>query len=680
MDDLSRGVESFNAGRFDEALRRFRAAAAAGQGVPEARVFIGHVWASQGRGAEAAAQLANVIADFPRHLPAYAGLANVVLRLSPARDAAAEKALLRLLTLRPGAASFRAPLAGALRACGEALRSVGELAAAERMLARAVALGRDATARRGLLEVGRRRAQSFLAAGDLRRAEEELRKTLALEPADEKARRALVGLLRRRALAHVSSGRLDEAEKSLRLALALAPRDPKARRQKLEVRSMRDKTEKARRKAARLARARKVRRLRDARRQLAEVLAMRERAALAKRRAESRARALAHEVPNVRGRLPEKRRAWRAVAKADPADGSARLALSLLARWIGTPEEERAELSLAVAKGSVLSRADRFRALMRLGRCREAARLGEEILDDGVTLLELRAFWDPWEKDNRPDREAPLGDARALRAAPAPWRGFYLGGALPRGPRYRFMHYNAAMEALFSGSFRAAVRSFRVALRGRPVDWRAHGYLAEAYACVDEPSLARREMARACAAAPRLERAQALAWRGELDLWLGHYDDALERTTRAAAGGSPFAHGWRGAALLKLGRREEALAQLDAALRLYPGDEEARLWRAEARRELGRFRESLADLELVTRQHRVWILFNRALAKRGLGDEAGMKADFEALPAEVAARAAFAAGPRAEIAEILEAGLRLGRGFRRGEYGQAVWLSRRGGP
>jgi hypothetical protein len=372
----------------------------------------------------------------------------------------------------------------------------------------------------------------------------------------------------------------------------------------------------------------------------------------------------------------------------DPRDGAARLSLSLLHRWTARPEQEADELRRAIAPGSELRPADRFKALMRLGRHAEAARLAERILDGGASLPDLRAFWDPWEKDNRPDRETPLTDLRALDGAPAPWRQFYLGclagprglrhfDAIPGGARYRWMHYSAAMEALFSGRFRMAVSSFNTALRHKPLDWRAHGYLAEAYACVDEPTLARREMARGFAASPKIERAQALAWQGELDLWLGGYARALRRTTRACAMGAPFAGGWRGAALLKLGRRKEALAQLDDALRLFPNDHEARLWRAEAKRELGRHREALEDLATVTRQHRVWILFNSALAKHALGDDSGMKADFESLPAEVVGhvRQALGIGDEPRL-RVLEEGLRLARGFRRGEYGQAVWLSR----
>jgi len=715
MDDLSLGVGYFNAGRFTEALACFRAASA-GPRAAQARVFTGHVASALGRGPEAAKAFISVIEDFPRHLPAYDGLANAILRGSPARDAASEKALLRALTLKPGA--DRAGLARTLRACAEALRSVGELVAAEKALSKALGLARDPAARHKLLDVLRMRSQACMAAGDLKGAEKELKKILALAPADEKARRALAGLLRRRGLAHVTSGRLGAAEKTLRRAVAL---NGSARKEKDAVRVLRLKAEEKRLKADRLREAEKARKLRrrvgalvtagslelaektlrgaggaeGAAEYLAEVLRMRERAALARRQAAGRARALAHEVPNAPARLPQAILAWEEVLEADPSDGAAHLSLSLQLRWVGRRDEEEAVLRRAVETKVTLSPAGRFKALMRLGRYAEAARLGETILDGRVTLDDLRAFWDPWEKDNRPDREAPLADARslalALKRTKGPWRRFYLGclgepggfAALPSGRRYGWMHYGAAMDALFSGRFAQAVRSFNIALRRRPLDWRAHGYLAEAYACLDEPGLARRSMARAHAGASGPEKAQALAWRGELDLWLGDYERALERTTKS---GSPFAHGWRGAALLKLGRREEALVQLDAALKLFPRDEEALLWRAEAKRELGRYREALDDLALVTRQHRVWIYFNRALANRALGDEAAMKADFDSLPPEVVAHVRRAlglggAGPRdnEERARILEAGLVLARGFRRGEYAQAVWLSRREG-
>lgn len=627
MDDLSRGVERFNEGRFEEALACFRAA-------PGGRAFLG---------------------------PAYAGLARFLLARAPARDARAERALLRVLALKPGAPGRR----DALLESGRAFRALGDLASAERAFARAGA------------------REEFAALLVARGGERDLRRILAADPCHARARADLAALLRRRGLALMSAGRAG-ADRAFRAALALSPRDAEARRSLDKLARARSLAAKARRERARqaaLARrlaARETRRLASER----EAAARRERAALL------RERALAYDVPNAPERREEALAAWRAAASADPADGSARIAESLLLRWVGRPAEERAALRRALAKGSVLDRAARFRALMRLRRCAEAARLAERTLDAGPSLADLRAFWDPWEKDDRPERGGPEADWRAvgrsLRGVRGPWRAFYLGmldgprglghfDGLPRGGRYGWMQYGAAMKALFSGGFRRAIDSFGVALRRAPADWRGHGYLAEAHACVDEPALALRQMARAAAAAPPPERAQALAWQSELDLWLGDYETALARASRAAELGAPFAHGWKGAALLKLGRPAEAAAQLDRALAMYPHDDEARLWRAEARRELGRFEEALDDLAGVTRQHGVWILINRALARRALGDEAGMRADFAALP-EAVARRLLAADAR--LPEALEAGLRLGRGFRRGEYGQAVWLSR----
>ena len=112
------GISHFNAGRFEEALRCFRAAVAAGESVPEARVFIGHVLGALGRRPEAIAEFISVITDSPRHLPAYSGLANILIHLCPARDLAAEKALLRILTLKPGR-GFRPALRSLLRSCGK---------------------------------------------------------------------------------------------------------------------------------------------------------------------------------------------------------------------------------------------------------------------------------------------------------------------------------------------------------------------------------------------------------------------------------------------------------------------------------------------------------------------------------------------------------------------------------
>lgn len=771
MDELtSRGVEHFNAGRFEEALRCFRESVASGRGGADAGVFLGHAAAAAGRADEAVEAFCAVIRSKPRHLPAYAGLAGALLREAPRRRAKAEAALSGLLALEPRDAAERRSLGPALRAAGAALRAVGDLKAAEAALSRALALslaGADG-AERELLEVACADAQKKLVQGRPEKAAAALRKVLRLSPADPAARRDLARLLGKRAREHFAAGRLSASEAALRRVLALSPRDVDARDQLEELLLVRAETlaAAAERDGDLAAAARAARRLplsarrgallrqlalvaiRRARglaeagrtaecggavrtalslqaragegrrgralmlRRVAEVWTVAGRPDLAERATRSaaalapgdaelkrelaryaRARADALDVPNAPTRRLRQRRAWRAVLRLDPKDGGAWLALSGLARWTGRPGEERAALRKALA--GRLEPRDRFRVLVRLGRYARAWRTGEEILDAGARLEDLRAFWDPWEKDNRPDPSAPQADLAALARAPrGPWRALYVGivgGAarldsfeeLPSSPRHLWMHYGAALELVLACRFERAERAFRAALEHPGMDWRAHGYLAEACLCQDKPEAAMREMALALPKAPAEERAQVLAWWGELELWIGRYESALARLNEAAEGGSPFSHAWKGAALLRLGRREEALAQLDAALRLFPGDGEARLWRAEAKRELGRPREALRELETVGAQHWVWVLFNAALAKRDVGDLEGMRRDLSRLPEPVLAHVARALGlpgarPEDDAAAVrmLEAAFTLARGFRRGEYAQAVWLSR----
>lgn len=737
MDDLNaRGVEYFNAGRFEEALSVFRAAVAAGENVPQARVSIGHVLASLGHADKAAAEFAAVIRDLPSHLPAYAGLANVLLRRAPARDAAAEKALLKVLALKGGGAE----LAETLRACGQALRAVGELAAAEKALSKALVLGGDATARRRLIDVQRARAESHLAAGDLRKAEAELRRVLALAPGDAKARRALVRLLRRRALELVHAGRLDDAEKVLRRALALAPADPVSRRRRAQVQGMQDRSERARREAARMKKADKVRVLRGrggnlvtegrlalaekalrrallvgpgdagAGRQLAEVMRMREQAREARLQA-----ARAERGERLRALLE----ALKAASQAYRSSSRTRKARSLLARIIKLePKDARARLiaggilfsSGAVARGRALLAeglrldggsllpGEVFAALMKLGRYKAALAAGERLLDGRPGLADIRALRDPWEWDDRPlaDRrrevlrlERAAGPAarrswvpyyRADLRGPEELRQFSALAALPKR-RYGWMLAKAGLAALCAGRFPEAERWLRGALAYKTVDWRTRGFLAETLLCRGRVEEAFAELDRALPEAPPDEAGQVVAWRGAFDLWLGRYESAIARFDEALRLGAPYALSWRAGALLKLGRAREALRQLDEALALYPRDLEAYVWRGEAKRALGLHREALKDLNEPTLSDPdratpiwLWALFNRALAKGALGDEAGLRADFELIPAHIRDHIRGKTGHEDRV-KILEAGLELSRGFRREEYQQAIWMA-----
>jgi tetratricopeptide (TPR) repeat protein len=739
MTDLNRdGIAHFNAGRFDEALRCFRAAVAAGEGVPEARVFIGHVLVALGRRPEAIAEFVSVISDFPRHLPAYDGLANALLHLCPARDLAAETALRRILTLKAGDEDSRSRLASTLRACGQTLRASGDLESAEKALSKALALGRDRIARRKLLDVMHARGESYLSAGDLKKAEKELRRILDLEPADKKARQGLVSLLRRRGLAHVSSGRLGEAEKSLRRALALAPRDERSRRQKLEVWSMRDRSKKELLKTARLKKSEKVRLLRkrvgaavtagrleraeaalrkallsgpgdkSVGRQLAEVLLMREQAAESLLQAARAAKGeqvrslleqlkAAGQAYRTSGRIRKAKSLLARMVKLDAADARAYLIAGGILFSSGSVAHGRAMIAQALRRdqGELLP-GEKFAALMKLGRHKAAIAAAERLLDGRPGLADIRALRDPWDWDDRPlgDRKRELLKLeRALGKAGGPWLPYYradLRGpeelrqfeklkALPKR-RYGWMFAKAGLATLCAGRFPEAESWLRGALAYKTVDWRTRGFLAEALLCLRRPKEAFAEMDRALPEAPADEAGQVVAWRGALDLWLGRYESAVKRFDSALRLGAPYALSWRAAALLKLGRTEEALSQLDEALALYPRDLEAYVWRGEAKRALGQYKAALKDLNEPTlagadRATPIWLwaLFNRALVKAALGDRAGLKADFNAIPAYVRDYLRRKTG-HTDMEKILEAGLELSRGYRREEYKQAIWM------
>lgn len=331
---------------------------------------------------------------------------------------------------------------------------------------------------------------------------------------------------------------------------------------------------------------------------------------------------------------------------------------------------------------------------MRRGDFRRAFAVGERILDAGLTLPAMRLFWDPWEGE-RADGAAQTRRIQALNRlarapTPRPWPHYYLGSltldaseAEPvcRFPsaRYGWMQAKAGWLHLRQGSFHKAAALLKTALSVRPSDWRGHGFLAEAYLCLGETRAALAALSRAAADAPRTEKGEALAWRGELELWFGRYRDALRTLDRACESGGLWGYCWRGAAKLKLGRREEALADLDRALRIYPEDREAYVWRGEAKRELGRHRQALRDLERPPAG--VWALFNRALVREALGDSESLRRDFAAIPEEITAyvgRKLRLPGGRASnlraMGRVLRAGLRLARGFRRDDYGQAVWM------
>lgn len=682
MAALNEGVALFNRGLFAEALAVFDAALASGGGDPELRVLRAHVLDSLERPDEAVAAFAALIREAPRHLAAYDGLTAVMTRRGPRAGAAS--ALGALLALRPGDASFRRRLIDSLRRAAKAFRAVDDAATEESFLRRARALGpRDPETRGRLVEILRRRAQSSLAAGDLTAAAAALREVLTFVPGDGAARRELIKVL-------LSSGETAAAERELRRSLARDSRDRGALLSLLEVLHLRAEVYLAAGESLKAERS------------------LRQAAALAPRESEPKRRLI--RLLRARGQefqSASRRRDAEAVARRilalDPRDPWAHLSRGSVAFTSGRVREGRALLAAAVRfDREDLTPADRFKALMKLGRYRDAVSAAEAILDAKPALSDLRVFWDPWEWDDRRPRSERVAELRKLEralgaGAPTPWLHYYRADL--RGPegleefarisafppeRYGWMYFKAASAALLAGRYARAAEWFELCLRQEPVDWRAHAFLAESCLCLGRIAPAYAAMDRALAAAPAGEAGQVLAWRGAFDLWLGRYDDALIRFEEACRQGAQCGFCWKGAALLLLGRPKEALAQLDLTLRRYPLDFEALVWRGETKRVLGRNAAALRDLEnkaLVDPKKSppiwLWALFNRALVKRALGDRPGMRKDFALIPKPVVAYIRRKSGA-AEPEDILAEGLRLARGFRRDEYGQAIWMTEPG--
>lgn len=481
--------------------------------------------------------------------------------------------------------------------------------------------------------------------------------------------------------------RLPEAERALRAALAADPRDGGARAGLVEVLRMRGQG------------ALSAGEPWTAEALVREALARRPRGETARRRVLDVLRSCGSAYLFA-GRLEDAARVFRGLLRSAPRDARARLGLAAVMRARAEHEKERRILSGTDLAAAPVAPRDRFRSLMKLGHYKRAIAEAERILDAGATLDDIRTFWDPWEwADRRPrsDRLKALARLeRALGPRPrTPWLHYYraelLGpekgmahfeaiAAYPR-KRYGWMFSKAGLAAHCAARFDVAARWFRIALGSKPADWRTNGFLAEAYVCLGRPQEAIAEMDAALAGAPPEDAGQVLAWRGALDLWLGRYEEALARLEEACRLDAQCAFCWRAAALLKLGRPAEALAGLDETLARFPRDFEAYVWRGEAKRELGLYQEALKDLneETIVDEKReppiwLWALVNRALVKAALGDAAGLRQDFDALPAYFTDYLRAKTGLE-EPEALLKASLDLSRGFRREEYRQAIWMT-----
>ncbi len=345
-------------------------------------------------------------------------------------------------------------------------------------------------------------------------------------------------------------------------------------------------------------------------------------------------------------------------------------------------------------------------ALCTLDRYGEAFATAEKILDAPGSEPVLSRLWNPWGDRST---QAPPGflDGRlsALEKAEIPeqhehYRTFFRGALLfymrryrqallafkkmpaLRADRYSWMHFPEGWAALLSGLFPAALEAFRKSAVSPVSRIQSLGRMAEVYICSGRRAEGLACLDKALKEAHFSQLPGLNAWKGQMLLFTGAYKDAAEYLSEGARLGDDVAFCWRGAAYAGLGRLEEALADLEKAVKLFPTDLEALVWKGEVLRLSGRKREALEDLARVLEKNpeHPWALINRALALGALGDNKGMESDYRKIDREITCF--LEAGEKLKpgrcggrIKELLEKACRLAMGNRRDDrYFYPIWL------
>jgi tetratricopeptide (TPR) repeat protein len=249
-------------------------------------------------------------------------------------------------------------------------------------------------------------------------------------------------------------------------------------------------------------------------------------------------------------------------------------------------------------------------------------------------------------------------------------------------PRHAWMRCHTGwFLMIWKRDFDTAARECAAAVAGtRPGDWTAQCLLAENLACAGRRSDALAAFRKGARLAPSHSRGEALAWQGEILLWLGLAERALSTLDQAIGYGAKFAEGWRGGALVLLGRHEDALVALKRAIDLVPHDAESRIWRAEALLRLGRPREALAEASVALERYAGYASFHvhavAGLAHDALGDARSAARAARRLPPEIASAVRRKLGLADDAAprELMEGTLALSKGVRRGGHENETWL------
>ena len=225
------------------------------------------------------------------------------------------------------------------------------------------------------------------------------------------------------------------------------------------------------------------------------------------------------------------------------------------------------------------------------------------------------------------------GHIRSLlrfRAGPGEerWKNYYLGAlhrrlnrldealvffnrAVAAGPAYGWMRFQRGWTLLnLGGDLREAEADLGAAVRSDRSDWVARCLLGEARICAGSRAEGLKELSAALKAAPQ-HAADITAWRGQLLLLCGDYRAALKDLLAANGERAVFSYCWLGAAWLCLGKTAKAVKLLRQAVRLLPGDAEARLWYCEALRRQGRRGAALRQLAAAGDGN--WTRANKAL-------------------------------------------------------------------
>ena len=352
----------------------------------------------------------------------------------------------------------------------------------------------------------------------------------------------------------------------------------------------------------------------------------------------------------------------------------------------------------------------RFKVLLLLGEFQSAFQDAEKILDLDHSL---NSIWDsiiPWNRrDGAPTNRLAfqrllhhlnlIGDKTPhkiwvhfyrmilydLLAAPPAWQDAAKHVEKLMMNRYRWMHAFIGQFHLFRGEWQKAISHFQTALPSFPKIWKIHCLLGEAKLGLGNPVEAMMEFDKAVVASEGHN--DALAWRGEINLWLGNYQAAMNNLEASVRLKSTLAFCWLGGVLVKLKKYRKALKNLDLAIYYDPFDAEAYTWRAEAKCHLRQCEAALEDINKAIRLSRgIWAYFNRALIYAKLGHFNKLRKDFYFIKRKFSKPTCFIADKRnrpvssvstnRDIIDFLESGLHCSRGNRRDEeFATWIWMA-----